>query len=101
MKVDFVRLGVKNKFIVLQEFLKEYKLNESEVGYIGDDIIDVEVLKFVEYSFAPSDACTYVKDIVKIVTNANGGEGVLRELIDGIINNDQKLKLALKSNFKL
>lgn len=101
MNVDFVRLGAKNKYIVLHEFLKEYKLNESEVGYIGDDVIDVEVLKFVGYSFAPRDACTYVKDIVKMVTNAHGGEGVLREVIDGIINNNQKLKSALKSNFKL
>jgi 3-deoxy-D-manno-octulosonate 8-phosphate phosphatase (KDO 8-P phosphatase) len=101
MNVDFVRLGAKNKYIVLHEFLKEYKLNESEVAYIGDDVIDVEVLKFVAYSYAPNDACTYVKDIVKTVTNSNGGEGVLREVIDGIINNNQKLKSALKSNYKL
>lgn len=101
MNVDFVRLGAKNKYIVLHEFLKEYKLNESEVGYIGDDIIGLEVLEVVTYSYGPYDACMYVKDIVKTVTKANGGEGVLREVIDGIINNNQKLKSALKLNYKL
>jgi 3-deoxy-D-manno-octulosonate 8-phosphate phosphatase (KDO 8-P phosphatase) len=101
MNIDFVRLGAKNKYTMLHEFLTEYKLNESEVGFIGDDVIDVEVLKFVGYSFAPCDACSYVKEIVKTVTNAKGGEGVLREVIDGIINNNKNLKLALKINYKL
>jgi 3-deoxy-D-manno-octulosonate 8-phosphate phosphatase (KDO 8-P phosphatase) len=101
MNVDFVRLGAKNKCTMLHEFLSEYKLDKSEVGYIGDDVIDAEVLKFVRYSFAPSDACVYVKNIVKTVTIAKGGEGVLREVIDGIIHNNQKLKSALKLNYKL
>ena len=101
MNVDFVRLGVKNKYTMLHEFLKEYKLDESEVGYIGDDVIDAEVLKFVAYSYAPFDACVTVKKIVKNVTNAKGGEGVLREVIDGIIDNNQKLKSAFNSNYKL
>jgi 3-deoxy-D-manno-octulosonate 8-phosphate phosphatase (KDO 8-P phosphatase) len=101
MNIDFVRLGTKNKYTMLHEFLKEYKLDESEVGYIGDDVIDVEVLKFVAYSYAPCDASIYVKNIVKTLTNAKGGEGVLREVIDGIIENNEKLKLALKINYKL
>ncbi len=53
MNVDFVRLGAKNKYSMLLEFLKEYKLDESEVGYFGDDVIDADVLKFVTYSYAP------------------------------------------------
>lgn len=101
MNVDFIRLGVKNKYKVLREILDEFKLSQSEVAYIGDDLIDVEVLKFVAYSYAPCDACAYVKDIVKTVTSAKGGEGVLREVIDGIISNNQKLKSLLMSNFKL
>jgi 3-deoxy-D-manno-octulosonate 8-phosphate phosphatase (KDO 8-P phosphatase) len=101
MNVDFVRLGVKNKYIVLREILDEFKLSQTEVAYIGDDVIDVEVLKFVAYSYAPCDASNYVKDIVQTVTNAKGGEGVLREVIDGIISKNQKLKSLLMSNFKL
>jgi len=101
MNIDFVRLGAKNKYNMLHEFLTEFKLNESEVGFIGDDVIDAEVLKFVGYSYAPCDACAYIKDIVKTVTKANGGEGVLREVIDEIIDKNQNLKLALKINYKL
>ena len=34
-------------------FLQKFKLNSSEVGYIGDDVIDIEVIKYLRYSFAP------------------------------------------------
>jgi len=46
------------------------------------------------------DAYVYVKNIVKIGANAKGGAGVLREIIDSIIDINQKLKSALKLNFK-
>jgi 3-deoxy-D-manno-octulosonate 8-phosphate phosphatase KdsC-like HAD superfamily phosphatase len=71
------------------------------VGYIGDDVIDIEVLKYLRYSFAPKDACQYVLNIVKTITNARGGEGVLREIIENIIDSRSDLKSIFHLTYKI
>jgi 3-deoxy-D-manno-octulosonate 8-phosphate phosphatase (KDO 8-P phosphatase) len=101
MNVDFYKLGVVNKKIALQEFLQKFNFKESEVGYIGDDVIDIEVLKSIRYSFAPKDACQHVLNVVKTITNARGGEGVLREIIDCVINNRSELKSIFHLTYKI
>lgn len=101
MNVDFYKLGVVDKKIAVQEFLRKFNFKKSEVGFIGDDVIDIEVLKYVGYSFAPKDASQNVLNIVKIITSAKGGEGVLREIIDCVINNRSELKSIFHLTFKI
>ena len=82
-------------------FLQKFKLNSSEVGYIGDDVIDIEVIKYLRYSFAPQDACQQVTNIVKIITNARGGECVLREIIENFIDSRSELKSTFHLIYKV
>ena len=53
--------------------------------YIGNDINDFEVMKIVGFPIAPADAHPQIKKIVKVVTRAKGGEGVIRELLDKVL----------------
>jgi 3-deoxy-D-manno-octulosonate 8-phosphate phosphatase (KDO 8-P phosphatase) len=101
LNIDFYRLGVQNKFSNFQEFLVKFGLKSSNVGYVGDDVIDIEVLKSVGVSYAPADASEHVLKVVKTITIAKGGGGVLREIIENIIFSIPKLKFAYELKFKI
>jgi 3-deoxy-D-manno-octulosonate 8-phosphate phosphatase (KDO 8-P phosphatase) len=90
LKVEFRRLGAKNKLDCFHEFVSEFDIPAASICYIGDDIIDLQVLKIVGMPVAPADASSFILPYVSYVTKAKGGEGVLREVIDKLIN-DQGL----------
>jgi 3-deoxy-D-manno-octulosonate 8-phosphate phosphatase (KDO 8-P phosphatase) len=55
------------------------------VCYIGDDILDLAVLRRVGLPVAPADAHPEVRRRVPFITGAAGGRGAVREVIDGIL----------------
>jgi len=85
LKIEFVRLGQGDKLSCYEEFKKEFKLNDDEIAYIGDDVIDIEVMEKAGLALCPADASHYVMPYVDHVTHKRGGDGVLRELIEEII----------------
>lgn len=85
LNIDFIRLGQGKKEEAYAEFKKLHKKEDHEVLYIGDDVIDISVLTQVGIAVAPSDASFYVIPHVHLQTKAAGGRGVLREVIDLII----------------
>jgi len=101
MGIDFFRLGVNDKLFALNEFLKEFNLLPEMVGYIGDDVVDIEVLKLVGVSFAPSDAIPIVLSNVQVITKSKGGQGVLRDVIEMLIYSDYDLKSNFHLSFKI
>lgn len=101
MGIDFFRIGVNDKLFALNEFLKEFNLLPEMVGYIGDDVIDIEVLKLVGVSFAPCDAIPIVLSTVQVITKSKGGQGVLRDVIEMLIDSDCQLKSNFILSFKI
>ena len=85
LKIDCLQ-GINNKMETLNNYCKDnnYKLNN--VGYVGNDINDLDVMKISGYSFCPADAHDSIKAIVNHVFCKNGGHGVVRELLDLIRN---------------
>lgn len=82
LKIEQVYVGYTPKIEVLNKWLQELKLTAEQVAYIGDDITDLEVLKFVGLSACPADAVKAVKDTVDIVLEKNGGHGCIREFVE-------------------
>lgn len=76
---------VYNKKEVFEKILKKQKLSADEVAFIGDDIVDVPVLKSVGFSVAVSDAHDVVKKSVHYVTKNRGGNGAVREICEMIL----------------
>jgi 3-deoxy-D-manno-octulosonate 8-phosphate phosphatase (KDO 8-P phosphatase) len=85
LKLDFHHHGIKDKLGLFQEILQEYDLQSEEVMYIGDDIIDLGILKSCGLGVCPEDAKPYVKAHADLVTFAAGGKGVLREAADLVL----------------
>ena len=77
--------GIKQKDKILNQICTKFKVTPNEIVFIGDDINDEKIMKLVGLSFAPSDATQTTKNIADIITNARGGQGVLREVTDEIL----------------
>ena len=65
--------------------LTESGLEASRVAYIGDDLNDLPIMGQVGVSCAVANARQEVKETADIVTEARGGEGAVRELLEQII----------------
>ena len=60
-------------------------LKDDHIAYMGDDLLDLPVLKRAGLSAAPGDACGEVRAHVHYVTRAAGGHGAVREFIELIL----------------
>lgn len=85
MKVDEVYLGISNKMEILNEICTKYNLSYNEIAYIGDDINDLEVIQTVGLGCTVNNGMQCVKDVAQIITQANGGEGAVREIVEKIL----------------
>jgi 3-deoxy-D-manno-octulosonate 8-phosphate phosphatase (KDO 8-P phosphatase) len=58
---------------------------DREVAYMGDDIVELPVLRRVGLSAAPADAVAEVRGTVDWVSGASGGRGAVRELVEIVL----------------
>ncbi|MCD4781600.1 MAG: HAD hydrolase family protein [Candidatus Omnitrophica bacterium] len=86
--------GIDEKLSVMQKEMKEYGLEPDEVCYLGNDINDLECMRYV-IGVAVGDANDQAKEIARYVTKANGGRGAVREVADHILNSGRTLKESL------
>ncbi|MCL4510239.1 MAG: HAD hydrolase family protein [Bacteroidetes bacterium] len=82
--------GSLDKITPFEEIKNVYSLSESEIAYVGDDILDLPLLQKVGLSAAPANAVREVKMKVDYVTKARGGQGAVREVIDLILKAQKK-----------
>ena len=87
LKLDFVFYGVENKLNIIEDICAKENITKEEIAYMGDDEIDIEVLKSVGLSSCPSDAIKEVLDCVDFISTKAGGFGAFRELSDLILAN--------------
>lgn len=86
--------GSKDKWPVLNTLLTQLSLAAAEVCYVGDDVIDLKVMKRVGLGIAPSDAFWMVKEQSHLITKVAGGKGVAREVADIILGSRMCLEDA-------
>jgi 3-deoxy-D-manno-octulosonate 8-phosphate phosphatase (KDO 8-P phosphatase) len=70
------------KIPILEQILAEAKTDPQHVAYIGDDLTDVVIMRRVGLSFATANAREEVKRSAMAVTEAKGGSGAVREVIE-------------------
>jgi 3-deoxy-D-manno-octulosonate 8-phosphate phosphatase (KDO 8-P phosphatase) len=69
----------------LDEFEKESGFTDGDICYVGDEMIDLGIMKRVSFSVAPADASAEARGVADYVTAAGGGKGVVRELAQFIL----------------
>ncbi|MBF0273854.1 MAG: HAD-IIIA family hydrolase [Nitrospinae bacterium] len=85
LKVKNVFRGVLNKIEKYRELVKEKKLTVENTAYIGDDVIDLPLLKEVGLSASVANGHKEVLKDVHWISTYNGGESAVREFIDLIL----------------
>lgn len=90
LKFDIISQGNFDKLKPYQEIRDKANLKDEEIAYIGDDILDLCLLKRVGYSVAVANARDEVKAVCDYVTIAPGGSGAVREVIDKILKRQEK-----------
>ncbi len=77
--------GRKEKLGAFEEILANKGLSADETAYMGDDLIDLPVLRRAGFCAAVADATDEVKEAVDYVAKRPGGRGAVRELTDLIL----------------
>ncbi len=73
------------KTTFFHEMIEELELAPEEAAYVGDDLFDLPVMRLAGLSIAPSDAHKDVLEECDAVTEARGGRGVVREIIEAMV----------------
>lgn len=80
LKIDELYQGVEDKLAALRQIISKYGLTYQEVAYIGDDINDMEAMQAVGLAITVADGLPENQRIADYITQAKGGEGVVREV---------------------
>ena len=97
LNIEDVYNGGLNKIVAYEELKKKYNLIDSEIAYVGDDLIDIPVMEKVGAPIAVENAIISVKEISIYITKTAGGYGAFRESVSWIINQQGRMSDILKS----
>ena len=82
LKIEDVYTGSLNKMTPYEDLKSKYSLNDEDIAFIGDDIIDLNLMENVGAPIAVANAYHLIKDIAIYTTRLPGGQGAFREAID-------------------
>ncbi len=92
VKMRFKSLGITDIYLGsyikkdnFDDFVYKYSLDPENVLYMGDDLPDYEVMSMVGFPTCPADAVTEIKQISKYISNLNGGDGCVRDIIEQVL----------------
>jgi 3-deoxy-D-manno-octulosonate 8-phosphate phosphatase (KDO 8-P phosphatase) len=80
-----VAQGVRDKVPILKKILSKKSLKLEEVAFVGDDVVDLNVMSRVGFAVVVADASEYLFDTAHYVTLAPGGRGAVREVAELIL----------------
>lgn len=83
--IDVLFQGSLSKLEPYQQILNEFSLTDEQVAYVGDDLVDLPILRRVGFSATVADAVPDVLPLVDYVTRREGGRGAVREICDMLL----------------
>jgi 3-deoxy-D-manno-octulosonate 8-phosphate phosphatase (KDO 8-P phosphatase) len=86
LRLEFVYMGQAFKMRPVREIMKKEGVTLEEIAYVGDDVIDLPVMRECGFAVAVADARPQVKAAAHFVTPNNGGGGAARDAIEFILD---------------
>ena len=96
VKMDYVFQGHIEKIPILEQILRESKIEASAVAYAGDDLTDVVIMRRVGLAIATANAREEVKRAAHYVTQAPGGRGAIREVAEILLQAQRRWQEILE-----
>lgn len=97
LSMKYVYQGFLGKLAPFLEIAKKENLNYTEIAFIGDDLVDLPVLKKVGLACATRNAVYEVRENAHFVTSRKGGEGAVREVCELLLKSKGLWKKALEN----
>ena len=85
LALDFVYQGCGDKRRTFSELIAEWELDPAQCVYVGDDLVDIPVMKRVGIAVTVGDAPPEVVDEAHWMTVKNGGKGAVREFAEWLL----------------
>ena len=83
--IRMVYQKVFNKIDAYRKIKRKKRITDREVAYVGDDIVDLPVLRRVGLSFMVKDGWEGLRDEVDYITGQKGGRGAVREVVEMLL----------------
>jgi 3-deoxy-D-manno-octulosonate 8-phosphate phosphatase (KDO 8-P phosphatase) len=83
--ISFVRQGALNKIEVFESLLSEAGVEPSHAAYVGDDVVDIPLMRRCALAVAVADATPDTRAAAHYVTKLPGGFGAVREVCELIL----------------
>jgi len=90
LRISLVFQGVQDKLLTYQQIKKKTRLTDDQIGYVGDDIIDLPVLRCVGLAIMVGDGAAELQPYADYVTLARGGAGAVREVAQLLLKAQNK-----------
>ena len=85
LKLEHVHQGIQDKLTVFREILQQEGLRSDEAAFVGDDVIDLPVMRNCGLAVAVANARSEVKKEAHYITPHSGGDGALRDAVEYIL----------------
>lgn len=96
LDIEIVRQAAKDKLTTVREIAAELKLELRQIAYVGDDLLDLAAIQSVGLGVAVADAAEEVRHAATYVTSLEGGQGVIRELVELILKNTNRWETTIR-----
>jgi len=90
LKLDHVHQGIQDKLTVFEEILRKEKLRPEQAAYVGDDVIDLPIMRNCGLAIAVANARAEVKEAAHYITENRGGQGAARDAVEYILKSQAK-----------
>lgn len=97
LKIDFLFQGADNKSQVLDKILEQGGFREEEVAYVGDDVIDLPIMRRCGLAIAVANARPQVKEMAHYETPSSGGKGAARDAVEYILKAQGSLDKVIEA----
>ncbi|HEY6375801.1 MAG TPA: HAD hydrolase family protein [Edaphobacter sp.] len=96
LKLEFVYQGQAHKMNAIRDILAKTSYTIDQLAYVGDDIIDLPVMRQCGLSIATANARQQVKDVAHYITPNPGGQGAGRDAVDFILSAQGTLEQVIE-----
>ena len=80
--------GVVDKVEIIKKLAADNNYSLKNILYAGNDLNDYQVIQLCGYSVCPADSHPKIKGVSSIILSTNGGDGIVRELLEEVFNLD-------------
>lgn len=95
--IEHVYQGKHDKLPAYEELRDKLGLSDAEIAYVGDDVVDLPIMRWVGLAIAVNDAHPFVVQHAHWQTPRNGGRGAARDVCELVLEAQGNLKTELDS----